>query len=283
MGKITKSILLGVLTICLCACSPASKKEVARYAENKFGKAEYVGTEEIDDKTIRYYFQDDEYGFEYYVTSEVNDILIDGAKFGESESKGSNFEKVYYEHALEQVQEELAALEEDYEVRIINGFDEEAQLGYEYRLAEVYFEAGEEALAPEVTKAVKEVFAAYDTRNYWAERHIYAYDAGEIRLGTYSFKYDRFLTPEDEEDVLFYERIEMLNDEAEFVRKEQKVFKDTNISLQDVVDVLGSEPVTEDSMVTYYYFTVNGEIYYMVDVLVDSEGGIAWYTNYQEE
>lgn len=277
MGKITKSILLGVLTICLCACSPASKEEVERYVKKEFGKAEYVRTEEIDDKTIRYYFQDDQYDFEYYVTSEVNDILIDGAKFGESESKGSNFEKVYYEHALEQVQEELAALEADYGVRILTDFDEV------YRLAEVYFEAGEEALAPEVTKAVKEVFAAYDTRNYWAERHIYAYDAGEIRLGTYSFKYDRFLTPEDEEDVLFYERIEMLNDEAEFVRKEQKVFKDTNISLQDVVDVLGSEPVTEDSVVTYYYFTVEGEIYYMVDVLVDSEGGIAWYTNYQEE
>lgn len=277
MGKITKSILLGVLTICLCACSPASKEEVERYVKNEFGKAEYVRTEEIDDKTIRYYFQDDQYDFEYYVTSEVNDILIDGAKFGESESKGSNFEKVYYGYILEQVQEELAALEADYGVRILTDFDEV------YRLAEVYFEAGEEALAPEVTKAVKEVFAAYDTRNYWAERHIYAYDAGEIRLGTYSFKYDRFLTPEDEEDVLFYERIEMLNDEAEFVRKEQKVFKDTNISLQDVVDVLGSEPVTEDSMVTYYYFTVNGEIYYMVDVLVDSEGGITWYTNYQEE
>lgn len=277
MGKITKSILLGVLTICLCACSPASKEEVERYVKNEFGKAEYVRTEEIDDKTIRYYFQDDQYDFEYYVTSEVNDILIDGAKFGESESKGSNFEKVYYGYILEQVQEELATLEADYGVRILTDFDEV------YRLAEVYFEAGEEALAPEVTKAVKEVFAAYDTRNYWAERHIYAYDAGEIRLGTYSFKYDRFLTPEDEEDVLFYERIEMLNDEAEFVRKEQKVFKDTNISLQDVVDVLGSEPVTEDSMVTYYYFTVNGEIYYMVDVLVDSEGGIAWYTNYREE
>ena len=277
MGKITKSILLGVLMVCLCACSPASKEEVERYVKNEFGKAEYVRTEEIDDKTIRYYFQDDEYDFEYYVTSEVNDILIDGAKFGESESKGSNFDKVYYGYILEQVQEELAALEADYGVRILTDFDEV------YRLAEVYFEAGEEALAPEVTKAVKEVFAAYDTRNYWAERHIYAYDAGEIRLGIYSFKYDRFLTPEDEEDVLFYERIEMLNDEAEFVRKEQKVFKDTNISLQDVVDVLGSEPVTEDSMVTYYYFTVNGEIYYMVDVLVDSEGGIAWYTNYQEE
>ena len=124
MGKITKSILLGVLTICLCACSPASKEEVERYVKKEFGKAEYVRTEEIDDKTIRYYFQDDQYDFEYYVTSEVNDILIDGAKFGESESKGSNFEKVYYEHALEQVQEELAALEADYGVRILTDFDE---------------------------------------------------------------------------------------------------------------------------------------------------------------
>ncbi len=280
MKKITRSVWLVLLAVCLCACSPASKEEVVRYAKNEFGKAEYVRTEEIEDKTIRYYFTDEEYGFEYYVTSEVNDILIDGAKFGESESKSSNFDRVYYAYVLEQVQEELTALEEDYGVRILSGADELGQL---YRLAEVYCESGEEALTPEVTKAVKELFASYDTRGYWSERSIEAYDAQEISLGSYSFKYDRFLTPEDEEDVLFYERIEMLNDQAEFVRKEQKVFKDTGISLQDVATVLGSEPITEDSIVTYYYFTVDGDIYYMVDVLVNSEGGLVWYTNYQEE
>ncbi len=280
MKRITRSALIILFAMCLCACSPASKEEVERYAKNTFGKAEYVRTEEIDDDTIRYYFADDEYGFEYYVTSEVNDILIDGAKFGESESKSSNFEKIYYSYVLEQVQEDLTALEEEYGVRILRGVDELEQL---YRLAEVYCEAGEEAVAPEVTKAVKELFAAYDTRGYWSRRSIGAYDAQEVYLGNYSFKYDRFLTPEDEEDVLFYERIEMLNDEAEFVRKEQKNFKDTGISLRDVAQTLGSEPITEDSMVTYYYFTVDGDMYYMVDVLVQSEGGIVWYTNYKEE
>jgi len=280
MKRMTRGVLIILFAVCLCACSPASKKEVERYVKNEFGEAEYVRTEEIDEETIRYYFEDEEYGFEYYVTSEVNDILIDGAKFGESESKSSNFEKVYYSYVLEQVQKDLAALEEDYGVRILRGAEELGQL---YRLAEVYCVAGEEAVAPEVTKAVKELFAAYDTRGYWSKRSIEAYDAQEVSLGSYSFQYDRFLTPEDEEDVLFYERIEMLNDEAEFVRKEQKTFKDTGISLQEVADVLGEDPVTEDSMVTYYYFTVDGDMYYMVDVLVQSEGGIVWYTNYKEE
>ncbi len=278
--KKTRSALIILCTICLCACSPASKEEVERYAKNTFGKAEYVRTEEMDEETIRYYFTDKEYGFEYYVTSEVNDILIDGAKFGESESKSSNFDSVYYEYVLEQVQEDLAALEEDYGVRILSGADEWGKVN---RLAKVYCVAGEEALAPEVTEAVKELFVAYDTRDYWSEKSISAYDAQEVYLGNYSFKYDRFLTPEAEEDVLFYERIEMLNDEAEFVRKEQKAFKDTGISLRDVAQTLGSEPITEDSMVTYYYFTVDGDMYYMVDVLVQSEGGIVWYTNYKEE
>lgn len=277
MKKIRKVILICFAATLLCACSPASKEESTSYVKNEFGNAEYSRTEEIDDKTIRYYFVDEEYGFEYWVTSEVNDILIDGAKFGETESKSSNFEHVYYNYILTQVQKELLALEKEYRVQIATGFDEP------YRLAEVYCEAGEESIAPEVTEVVKELFAAYDTRDYWFERCIEAYDAGENRLGSYSFKYDRFLTPEEEEDVLFYERIEMLSDEAEFVRKEQKVFKDTNISLQEVAIVLGSEPTTEDSIVTFYYFTVEGEEYFMADVLMNAEGSVAWYTNYEEE
>lgn len=277
MRKIRNGILLCMVALFLCACSPASKENVQHYAEDKYGEAEYIRTEEVDDREVIYYFQDKEYGFEYWVTSEVNDILIDGAKFGESESKSSNFEHVYYNHILAQVQKELLALEKEYGVQIATGFDEP------YRLAEVYCEVGEESIAPEVTEVVKELFAAYDTRDYWFERCIEAYDAGENRLGSYSFKYDRFLTPEEEEDVLFYERIEMLNDEAEFVRKEQKVFKDTNISLQEVAIVLGSEPTTEDSIVTFYYFTVEGEEYFMADVLMNAEGSVAWYTNYEKE
>lgn len=282
MKKITKSVLLCVLVVCLCACSPASQKEVLRYAENKFGDAEYVRTEEISEKKISYYLRDEEYGFEYCVTSGVNDILIDGAKFGETEHKSSDFDEVYYGYVLEQIQDELTALETEYSVQILSGFDEEAQLGYEYQLAEVYCES--ESVAAQVTKAVSELFASYDTRGYWSEKDVAAYDEEDVRLGTYSLKYDRWLTPEDEQDVFYCEQMQMLNSEAKFVRKEQKVFKETGISLNDVPTVLGSEPTTEDSIVTFYYFTIEGKEYYMADVLVYAEyGAIVWYTNYEKE
>lgn len=283
MKKVNISILLCLVAMILCACSPASKEEVLRYAENEFGKAEYVRTEEIDDKTIRYYFLDEEHGFEYCVTSEVRDILIDGAKFGETESKASNFDKVYYEYVLAQVQDELTALEETYGVTIRDGLEEEAQLGYEYRLAEVYVAEGDSLTAAQAAEVIHDVFVAYDTRNYWEDKEVAAYDTREEKLGSYSCKYNRWLTPQDETDVFYYEQIQMLNSDATFVRKEQKVFKDTNISLEDVPSILGSEPVTEDSMVTYYYFTVDGKEYYLADVLVLVEGSMVWYTNYEKE
>lgn len=281
MKKITTGILIGVLAVCFCACSPASKKEVLRYAEREFGDAEYVRTEEIDEDAIRYFLCDEEYGFEYYVTSEVNDVLIDGAKFGESESKSSNFEKVYYNFVLEQIKDELTALEGEYSVRIVSGAD---KLGQLYRLAEVYCESGDASVAPQVTKAVKELFADYDTRGYWSERSIEVYDVQENSLGSYSFKYDRFLTPQDETDVFYYEQMQMLNSEAEYIRKEQKVFKEIGVSLDDLPTILGSEPVTEDSIITFYYFDIEGKEYYLADVLVYGEyGSIVWYTNYKEE
>ncbi len=120
--KAKKGIILCILSCIsialLCACSPASKDEVQRYVKNNFGKAEYIRTEEVDDREVIYYFQDKEYGFEYYVTSYVSDILIDGAKFGETENKGSNFGEAYYTYVLSQVKDDLTALEESYGVII---------------------------------------------------------------------------------------------------------------------------------------------------------------------
>jgi len=277
------SVFIMISAVCLGACSPASKKEALYYAKNEFGKAEYVRTEEIDDDAVRYYFNDKEYGFEYCVTSSVNDILIDGAKFGETESKSSDFAKVYYEYVLVRVREDLDALEKKWDVRILDGFDAKAQLGYQYQLAEVYCRSTDDRAASEVTGAVNELFASYDTRGYWENMDVPAYDADGNRLGTYSYKYDRWLTPEDERDVLYCEEIQKLNRKAKFVRKEQKVLKETDISLADIPDMVGEEPKTEDSIVTFYYFTVDEREYYLADVLVWKEGALVWYSNYERQ
>lgn len=275
------SVLISLIMLCLSACSTASKEETLRYAKNEFGKAKYVRTEEIDDKKVRYYFCDEEYDFEYCVTSTVSDILIDGAKFGETESKASDFDKIYYEYVLSRVREDMNALEKKWNVRILDGLNEEAQPGYQYQLAEVYCEASDDTVAQQVAETVNNLFAAYDTRGYWEYMQVPVYDTDGNRLGTYSYKYERWLTPEDERDVLYYEEIQKLNSEAKFVRKEKKVLKETNIPLKDVPDILGEEPITEDSIVTFYYFTVDGREYYLADVLVSVEGRLVWYNNYE--
>lgn len=282
MKKISVSILISILAFCLSACSTATKEEALCYAKKEFGKAEYVRTEESGDKSVRYYFKDKEYGFEYCVSSTVSDVLIDGAKFGETESKASDFDKVYYEYVLSRVREDVNALEGKWQVRILDGLDEEAQLGYQYRLAEVYCPSADDTVAQQVTEAVIKLFASYDTRRYWEHMQVPAYDTKGNKLGAYSYKYDRWLTPEDERDVLFYEEIQRLNSDAEFIRKEQKVAKETDIPLEDVPDMLGEEPVTPESIVTFYYFTVDGIEYYLADVLVWSEGGVIWYSNYDD-
>lgn len=283
MKRILICVLSCMLIALLCACSPASKNEVERYVKNNFGKAEYIRTEEVDDREIIYYFQDKEYGFEYYVVSYVSDILIDGAKFGETESKGSNFEEVYYAYVLSQVKDELYELEEKYEITILDGLNAEAQLDYNYQFAEIYSTSEESSRVLEAAKEIHDMFAPYDTRKYWQEMRVAAYDVQGEKQGIYSYKYDRWFTPQEERDVQYWEEIQRLNDDAEFSRKEQKVFRDTGLDLSQIPTILGSEPTTEDTIVTYYYFTVKGKEYFLADILVPVDGAIRWYTNYEED
>ncbi len=167
----------------------------------------------------------------------------------------------------------------------------EAQLDYKYQLAEIYTisEAGlqvseSDALtASQVAGKVHDLFAAYDTRKYWQDMRVAAYDAEGERLGIYSYKYNRWLTPQEERDVRYWEEIQNLNSDAEYSRKEQKVFRDTGLDLSQIPTILGSEPTTEDTVVTYYYFTVKGKEYFLADVLVTVDGAIRWYTNYEED
>ena len=283
MKRILICVLSCMLIALLCACSPASKDEVERYVKSNFGKAEYIRTEEVDDREVIYYFQDKEYGFEYYVTSYVSDILIDGAKFGETESKGSNFEEVYYTYVLSQVKDELYGLEEKYGITVLDGLDSEAQLDYKYQFAEIYSTSEDNSRISEAAKKIHDMFATYDTREYWQDMRVAAYDAQGEKLGIYSYKYDRWFTPQEERDVRYWEEIQNLNDDAKFSRKEQRVFRDTGLDLSQIPTILGSEPTTEDTIVTYYYFTVKEKEYFLADILVSADGAIRWYTNYEED
>lgn len=85
-----KMKLLMIVALCattLCGCEPATEKEILRCAKHEFGKYKLIETNVVSEDEIDYTLEDKQYGFTYHVTSEVDDISIDRAKFGESESK----------------------------------------------------------------------------------------------------------------------------------------------------------------------------------------------------
>ncbi len=276
-------LLLFTITIVLLftACEPASKNQVMRYTKNEYGEAEFIKKEVINEDEITYYLKDKEYGFEYYVTSYVSDINIDGSKFGEAENKSSNFNNSYYSYITNKLSDEFNKLENTYNVQIVTDTEDYDVPDFDiFPLAEIHFKDSSVKTASKISEEVKDLYASYDTRGYWKNNSINVYNKNNEKIGCYDLKYDIFMTPEQEDDYFYIERAEMLDSDAVYVRKEEMQFKDTGLSLDDVANVLDNDPVDENTIVTYYYFTVDGKEFFLADVPVNPNCN--WYSNYDE-
>ena len=277
MKKISLVFLLVVLVIFLCSCSPATKSEIMKYAKKEYGRAEIIDIDEVSEDEIIYHLKDKEYGFEYYIKSAVNDILIDGAKFGEVENKYSNFSVEYYSYIAEKLDDRLVELENKYNVEII---EPKVSSGDNDLLIDINYKIDDTQTAPTLAKNVNDLYKEYDSRGYWKVVRTYVYDKNKEKIGCYDLKYDVWMTPENEEDYFYIEKAKMLNSKAVYLRKESKLFKDTGLTLDDVSKVIGKELPTENSTVTYYYFEVDGKEFFLADVLVNPND--RWYSNYDE-
>lgn len=275
--KISLILLIIALAMLVCSCRPATKSEIMKYAKKEYGKAEIIDIDEVSEDEIIYHFKDKEYGFEYYIKSAVNDILIDGAKFGEHEDKESNFNVEYYSYIAEKLDDRLAELENKYNIEII---EPKVYSGDEDLLIEINYKIDDTQTAPTISKKVNDLYKEYDSRGYWKVVRTYAYDKNKEKIGCYDLKYDVWMTPEDENDYFYIERAKMLNSKAVYLRKERKPFKDTGLTLDDVTKVIGKATPTENSTVTYYYFEVEGKEFFLADVLVNPHD--RWYSNYDE-
>ncbi len=278
MGKNKIILIISVLlSLVLGGCSVASEKEIVSFAKDKYGEATLIRTDSSD-KEVKCYFKDKEYGFEYYVTSYINDIIIDGSNFGASENKGSNFDIQYYNYLNEAVKDDLALLEKKYNIKITV-----SDGTYKYYFAKINYIYADTTNVALVSKEVSDLYTNLDTRHYWKNLDVEAYDANETYLGAYHYEYSKWMNPEEENDLFYIEHIENLNSDAIYVRKEQRLFTEAGVDINDVVTVLGSPEVKVDSMINYYIFTVNGKEYYLCDFMIINEiGGYEWYTNYKK-
>lgn len=270
-----------VLAMIICACSPASKKEIIKYVKGEhYGEAELIRTDKVSDDEIIYNFKDCEYGFMYQVSSKVVDISFDATKFGETETKNSDFNSVYYDYVTEQIGNELSELEASYGVDITTS-SKYYDVASDYHVfANIYYLTGDLQTAPEVSKAVNDLYKSYDLRDYWKCNRTYAYDEYGNKIGEYDLANNIWMTPDMEEDDYYIKQAHMLNPDAVYTRKDEKKFKDTGISMDDVTHILGMEMPTENSIITYYYFEVDGKEFFLADIVVNPM--CRWYTNYQE-
>ena len=279
MGKrIITLIVFSLLFLSLTGCSVASEKEIVKFANDEYGEATLLRTEERDDKNTICYFKDEEYGFEYYVSSYMNEIIIDGSSFGSTENKGSNFDIQYYNYINEVVDSDLSMLEQKYNIDI-----SVSDGTYIYYFAKIKYKSSNISNVATLTKEISDLYTAVDTRNYWNDLVVEAYDESGNYLGSYHHSRNGWMTAEDEIDLKYIDEISKLSADAKYLRKEQHLFTETGVNIQDVVQVLGNPEVKQTSMVTYYIFTVDGQEYYMCNFLVhDDIGGFEWYTTYEK-
>ena len=279
MKKMFK-ILLGALAVAgisavvLSACHVKSESQIVRYANQTFGSAELVSTENAENGDRTCILRDKEYGFEYYVKSEMHDINIDGSKFGSTESTDSDFSSKYINLLKSTCQAQ---------------FDEIAQTDRVEISYEGYFDfmkikcTAEKSGFLEAAEKISDILISFDTRRYYKNQHFGIYDMNDKRLGSYYIHEKKWVDADDEYDYIYINEAKQVNRKAEFVRKEKMLFKDTGLEPSQVTVFIGEPEYTYETPVQYYYFTVDGKEFFIADFITDYDASlIRHYSNYNE-
>lgn len=289
--RVLVSFFLCLLSVLLCSCKAevASEREIKEYAKKHFGQATFLKSEESDDRTRVCYFTDKEYGFDYSVRSEVMDVGLDGSKFWESEGKNSDFEDLYYVVLQDKTKEKLAkdiSSETNAELFKIE-IDEEKN----YFTPILLLELTCENLSMEVQNAANsfakkylETFREFDTRGFYEDACCIVYGPDSKKLLTFDYAHATDgITPENQAIDEYTVMAKYLNQKAVYVRKEQKLFRDTGVALDQLIHVLGVDDLTEESPVLYYYFTADNKEFFIADFTVrdDETGSYKRYSNYE--
>ncbi|MCR4792025.1 MAG: hypothetical protein K5871_04705 [Lachnospiraceae bacterium] len=256
-------------------------KELYREAVRTYGECEIVSQTESDELT-KLVLRDELQGFEYTISSGMQDIVIDGSSFGSVQNTGSTFQTALADYVFSQCLNDLEEICES-----AGAVCDTDDISFFIVMADNAGDAEKAALA------CAEVIQAYNLNGRMDNWAIECYERG-TESPYYSERFGSVVLPDiewisrEQEIINYYtEMARMQTDEkAEYLRKEEKIFADTGADLDRVVYVLGSDIPTENtSPVTFYYFRASdGTEYYLCDFNYYAENhyDYAWYTNYHD-
>lgn len=249
----------------------ATLSEIVKYSNNKFGKAEVIGSESNDGdngargRSITYKLKDEQYGFEYIVKSYSWNNNIDGTNMGWFEAKSDTFSEQYLLEFRKCRADELANFEEKYDM-IIDYHSFGNLLSLNSRSV-----SGVKAVNNEAIKAFQSLLKQFDTRKYWKQSRIALNDKDGVYLG-YCLAWDsKFISSKDEQiDLLM---LEAQNDFHDVGKVSFTMHETVEIaSLPELVGYAKNFGYNLDNVknnrteVTLYYFTCNGKTYYITDI-----------------
>lgn len=252
-----------------CSAAPVSEHTMNQYIAQNYGSAELI-KQKKGDKSITYFYKDNEYGFEYWIRSFSSGFSMDGSTFFPYEDKDSDFEEQYYAAVTGQLSEAFRQLEEQYHVTITAA--EIKAGGYtvkSFGLADVTLGAGNLSSAAEISQAVADLYLAKDTRKFWREGRVNVYTADHESFGCFDISEGRYVTLE-ETDV---ERFQILAEQKDKSSQYQylktvsmeEFLQDTGISRMDL------QNGTNETVTLYYFSTKSGKLYYIADVIYQGD------------
>lgn len=263
------SIVVSAFIVSACSSDPASGSKLLRYAKMNYGDAVCVSVEETNDSRTCY-FQDEEYGFSYWVKSTRNAFSMDGSKFFHFEDKQSNFEDAYYQYLYEALRQVFDDVKDRYRAEIVP-VDLSSSNSLTVRnlgLVSLYVSNTEETNIIEVCREITEQYQDMDQRGYFADAFIIVYDMNSQRLGKYSLAEGEFLDVQ-EEKVKHFQMLAKLKDETSEYQYRKSVLAEEFTELADI---------PAESVSLYYFQTENGQLYYIADVIIHGE----YYSNYKK-
>lgn len=175
---VSASFLIMLSVFVLCSCKTAGKEDLIAYARKNFGACEYIRQEHsgIENDEVRtVYLKDKETGIEYSVTSRMNSIDVDGAIFGYTENKTSDFSSKYNDYLIDKAKTEIRDIKSRY------GFDHEIKNGTNHLLFNSRVSGNN---AEKAAKGFADIMKRYDTKGLFPTEYL-VYSEIKVYVGYY--------------------------------------------------------------------------------------------------
>ncbi|MCR5120214.1 MAG: hypothetical protein K6B44_11435 [Lachnospiraceae bacterium] len=268
------------MIVLLTACgSPKSANSLISAAKHKHGKCTVVSKTKGNDGGWTVVLKDDLQGFEYTVSSYMEDMSIDGSSFGTYPYDSDTFDMDLFAYVISLHSNELATICSNHNVR------------YDASMGELVIMAPSEATGGAAACECAEVIQSENLKNrmdgvtIWVSTDTYPDYIDNEHLGSVVLP-DISFRNEDAEKIAYYTDMAKMQYDATavYLRTEQGTFGQTGADYNRIANCDDGLVITgADSPVTFYYFkNWTGKEFYLCNFTYYDEEYVHfhWYSDY---